>query len=349
MFRRKIITRVKILSINVALLILLLFVGESFMRIINSDYEPYERTFPGQYKDRFFNEGTTIVNWPKKDPIIGWVCNNTTRLLKFSNKEYNNLNIEYDINRQGFRYQYDFFLNKIVDSNVMMLGDSFLFGVYLKDNETIVANLNREFKNRLNFVNLGVPGYGIDQMYLTYIKFNEVIKPKIIILFYVDDDVYRTWEAFRITEGMNKPSFKFEDDKLELRNYEKPSVIEQILEKSYFLNVFYKRYSHLQSKNLTEKIFNELIEKTLKNNQKLLIIRCPTDYQLLNDNSFNNLSFEELRKKQNVYYYEMFNDLKKLDNEKINKMYLKNDGHLTPYGTQIVANYIYNKLNEILF
>jgi len=148
---------------------------------------------------------------------------------------------------------------------------------------------------------------------------------------------------------MNKPSFKIEDDKIEFRNYEKPSFIELIFQKSYFLNVFYKKYSHLQSKNLTGKIFDELIYKTSKNNQKLLIIRFPTDYQLLNNDSFNSLSFKKVLKNRNVYYYEMFNDLKKLGKEKIKKMYLKNDGHLTLYGTQIVSNYIYKKLNGILF
>lgn len=349
MFRRKTIAWVKILSINVALLILLLFVGEIFMRIIKPNYELYVRTFPGQYEDRYFNAGTTIVNWPRKDRDLGWVCNNTTRFLKFSNNRYNNLNIEYYINRQGFRYKYDFFLNDIAESNVMMLGDSFLFGVYLKENETITTILNRKFKNRLNFVNIGVPGYGIDQMYLTYTKFNEIIKPKIIILFYIDADVYRTREAFRITEGMNKPSFKIEDDKLKLRGYEKPSFIELIFHKSYFLNIFYKKYSHLQSKNLTEKIFDELIDKTLRNNQKILIIRCPTVYQLLHNDPINSLSFEKLLINKNVYYYEMFIDLKKMDNETIGKMYLKNDGHLTPYGTEIVVHFISNKLNEILF
>jgi len=248
----KIYRWVKVIVFNLVFFILLLILGEIAVRIFNPKYEVYVRTYPRQYKDRFFNDGTTIVNWPREDPDLGWVCNDTTSFLKFSNKEYNSLNIEYDINRQGFRYQYDFFLNEFLEPNVMMLGDSFLFGVYLKESKTIVSILNQEFNNSLNFVNLGVPGYGIDQMYLTYTKFNGVIKPKIIILFYIDDDIYRTWEAFRITEGMNKPSFKFEDDKLELRNYEKPSVIEQILEKSYFLNVFYKKYSHLQSKNLTE-------------------------------------------------------------------------------------------------
>jgi len=168
MFRKKIITWLKILSINVALLIILLFAGEIFVRIINPDYKPYERTFPGQFKNRFFNDGTTIVNWPKEDPDLGWVCNNVSKYLKFSNKRYNDLQIEYNINPQGFRYKYDFFKYDSPESEIIMLGDSFLFGVYLKDNETITANLFREFKDSINFVNLGVPGYGIDQMYLTY-------------------------------------------------------------------------------------------------------------------------------------------------------------------------------------
>ncbi len=340
---------IKVLVFNLILFIFLLILGEIAIRIFKPQYEIYARTYPGQYKDRFFNDGTTIVNWPKKDHDLGWVCSNTAKYLKFSNKIYNNLQLEYNINPQGFRYKYDFFKNDSNESKIIMLGDSFLFGVYLKDDETITANIFREFKNRISFVNIGIPGYGIDQMYLTYTKFNEVIKSKIIILFYIDDDIYRTLEAFRITEGMNKPSFRIENNKLVLRKNEKPSLLELIFQKSYFLNVFYKKYSYSQSKNLTEKIFEQLIYKTLKNNQKLLIVRFPTDYQLLNNDSFNNLSFKQLLKSKKIFYYEMFNDLMKLGKEKINKMYLKNDGHLTPYGTKIVAHYIHKFLDKILF
>ena len=339
---------IKVLLFNIVLFIFLLILGEIAIRIFKPKYEIYARTYPGQYKDRFFNDGTTIVNWPKKDNDLGWVCNNISKHLKFSNKRYNNLQIKYNINSQGFRCRYDFSWSDSNESKIIMLGDSFLFGVYLKDDETIAANLFKEFKNRINFVNLGIPGFGIDQMYLTYIKFNEVLKSKLIILFYIDDDIYRTWEAFRLTEGMNKPSFIIKDNNLVLRKYEKTSFLELIFQKSYFLNVFYKKYSHLQSKNLTGKIFEKLIDKTLKNNQKLLIIRFPTDYQLLNNDPFRNLSFNKLLKGGNIYYYEMFNDLKKLGKDKIKKMYLKNDGHLTPYGAKIVAHYIHNVLSKIL-
>ena len=51
----------------------------------------------------------------------------------------------------------------------MLLGESFLFGVYLDYNCTLVGFLEQiDSTNR--YYNLGIPGYGIDQMFMTFRK-----------------------------------------------------------------------------------------------------------------------------------------------------------------------------------
>jgi lysophospholipase L1-like esterase len=340
---------IKVLVFNLVFFILLLMIGEIALRIINPSYTRYVRTHPGQYRDHYFNKNATIVNWSKKDNFLGWVCNDTFKYLKFVNKTYNKLKIAYDINLQGFRHKTYFTVNAASKSNILMLGDSFLFGVYLKENEVITSLLEDKFNNKFKFINLGIPGYGIDQMYLSYIKFNKIIKPKVVILFYIDDDIYRTYDSFRFTEGMNKPSFYIKDENLVHRNKDNPSIIEIIFQRSYLLNPFYKEYSYNQSKILAIKIFENLIRDTKIFRQKLLIVRCPTDYQIVNDDKSLNLSFKKIFTEDNFYYYEMFEDLKKMGNDKIIKMYLENDGHLSPYGTEIVSKLLYKKINEIEF
>jgi hypothetical protein len=46
---------------------------------------------------------------------------------------------------------------------------------------------------------------GIDQMYLAYEKWENVIRPQVVILAFIDEDVDRVLEAYRVFEGMNKP------------------------------------------------------------------------------------------------------------------------------------------------
>ncbi len=48
---------------------------------------------------------------------------------------------------------------------ISMVGDSFTFGCEVYDDETVPAYLNEKFQ-RVNFVNKGVPAWGLDQIYL---------------------------------------------------------------------------------------------------------------------------------------------------------------------------------------
>jgi len=335
---------IRVLLFNLMFFVLLLVIAETTIRIFNPNYQVYTRTYPGQHKDRFFSKNTVVVNWPKKDDLLGWVCDNKIKFLKFSNKIYNRLPISYYINQQGFRCQTDFKSYHFDKSDILMLGDSFLFGVYLNEKENITSLLEDKFNNNFNCINLGIPGYGIDQMYLSYIKYNKTIKSKLIILFYIDEDIYRTYESFRLTEGMNKPSFDIKDEKLVYRMNDKPSIIEEIFEFSHLLNPLYEKYSHLQSKTLTRKIFEKFIQITKTYNQTLLIVRCPIVYQLINNDEFTKLSFKNMFNEKNFYYYELFEDLRKIDSENIKKMYFESDGHLTSYGTKVVSELIYQKI-----
>jgi len=148
---------------------------------------------------------------------------------------------------------------------------------------------------------------------------------------------------------MNKPSYYIKDERLVHRINDNPSIIEIIFQRSYLLNPFYKEYSYSQSKNIAMKIFKNLIRDTKIFGQKLLIVRCPTVHQLVNGDRSLNLSFKKKFREDNFYYYELFEDLKKMGNDKIIKMYLESDGHLSPYGTEIVSKFLYKKIKKMDF
>lgn len=83
--------------------------------------------------------------------------------------------------------------------------------------KTIAYNLQKKLKESYRVINLGIPGYGIDQCLLSYEKYAKLLNPKIAVLFDIDNDIPGILEAFRKVEGMNKPSHDIINDSLQLR------------------------------------------------------------------------------------------------------------------------------------
>src|SRR5262245_29231431 len=88
---------------------------------------------------------------------------------------------------------------------ILVLGDSFTFGENVSDEETY-SHVLGELLPADEVLNLGVHGYGLDQI-LLYLR-EEGVKyhPDRVILGYVDEDIYRDILAFR---DYAKPRFRF--------------------------------------------------------------------------------------------------------------------------------------------
>ena len=98
---------------------------------------------------------------------------------------------------------------------IAVLGDSFTFGEGVSDWETYPFLLDQLLPDA-EVLNFGVHGYGLDQM-LLYLR-AEILtyRPDVVVLGYVDEDIYRDILSFRDYE---KPRFKqLEDRSLQLEN-----------------------------------------------------------------------------------------------------------------------------------
>jgi len=102
---------------------------------------------------------------------------------------------------------------------VLVLGDSYTFGDEVSDDETYCHYLEALLPNT-EVLNLGVQGYGQDQM-LLYLK-EEGIKyhPNVVILGFAYLDIYRNLLSFF---GYAKPEFKIVSGSLELTNVPVPA------------------------------------------------------------------------------------------------------------------------------
>lgn len=87
-------------------------------------------------------------------------------------------------------------------TRIVCAGDSFTFGYGVGDHETwphALASLDP----RLETVNLGQRGYGIDQAWLWYLRNEDVLEHQVVVLAFIQDDFRRVrWSKF---QGYAKP------------------------------------------------------------------------------------------------------------------------------------------------
>jgi hypothetical protein len=324
----------KVILINIAVLASLLFTMEAGFRFFRPGYRFYSRTQPGQFEDSAFG----ARGWPRKDSDLGWVLNDETSLSGTARppflppdfyKEGREPNALIP-NRQGFRDTKDFATIDYLSgkTRVMMLGDSFLFGVWLDLPETISAILERKLPD-CEFYNLGIPGWGLDQMYLSYKKYADLIKPQIVVLLYIDDDVPRSYEAFK--NGINKPSFSVSQNQLVPRTSKSESLWRRyVIDKSIIANKLYVIYRDIDIKHLANALFAALITETHERGQQFVVLRLP----LLSDGP-EAWSFKQFFAEKNSFYIDLRDQMPR---EK--KFYIPNDQHFSAIGTAYVAEFI---------
>jgi hypothetical protein len=102
---------------------------------------------------------------------------------------------------------------------ILVLGDSFTFGEEVSDEETYAQGLESALPN-CEVLNLGVQGYGHDQM-LLYLKEEGVkYRPDLVILGFTYLDIYRNlWSFFAYA----KPKFELQAGVLQLTHVPVPS------------------------------------------------------------------------------------------------------------------------------
>jgi hypothetical protein len=95
---------------------------------------------------------------------------------------------------------------------ILVFGDSYTFGDEVSDQETYAADLGRILPNT-DVINMGVHGYGHDQM-LEYLRSEGVkYRPDVVLIGYVWFDQYRNLFAFN---NYAKPKFELRDGQLVL-------------------------------------------------------------------------------------------------------------------------------------
>jgi hypothetical protein len=122
-------------------------------------------------------------------------------------------------NSKGLRGQNEYPYSRTASRRILVLGDSFTFGEEVSDGETYSHKLESALPHT-EVLNLGVQGYGHDQMLLYLREEGLKYRPDIVIVGFAYLDIYRNiWNFFAYA----KPRYQLNSGALQLTNVPVPS------------------------------------------------------------------------------------------------------------------------------
>ena len=298
---------------------------------VASDIKKFVSPFTFETRYLISERSYNINYYHSKDPALKFYEHHKTRgwTIKKNLKIYVE-GYPYTTNNIGERSLQDYKKDES-KYEVLVLGDSMTFGEESSD-EFVWTNILKKINKNLNVINLAVPGYGTDQMYIVLKESIKIYQPDLVILAFVKDDLSRSMISFR---EARKPYFEIKNDELVLQNtpIKTPDeVYEEIKEKrsnrpiykklkiyGLFTTLFnsstYKigdenRYyiANLCNKHclrLNEKIFFEASKLAKSNNSDFIILYIP-DGKIERSNkeykSYAVTLMENMKKKYNINY-----------------------------------------------
>jgi hypothetical protein len=144
------------------------------------------------------------------DPELGWTVRPGGRLPL------------YRANSQGIRADVDYAPTPPPGvTRIAAFGDSFVHGTEVANPDTWPAQLER-LRPGLEVLNFGVGGYGVDQAYLRWRRDGRPLKPHVVLIGFLSEDIHRSvnrfrpFQAPRHLEPRAKPRFALRDDELVL-------------------------------------------------------------------------------------------------------------------------------------
>jgi len=304
--------------------------------------------------------------YTRHDPELGWVNVPDTRVESLFGPGRH-----VTINRQGFRGTADV-ADRVPAGKVRVVcsGDSFTFGYGVGDDETWVAMLPR-LDERLETVNLGQGGYGIDQAYLWYRRDGERLEHQIHLFAVIVEDFNRM--QFDTFMGYGKPVLKVENGTLApdgvpvgrsaflwpwltqnsdlFRSLRMVSLAQRIVKPKGPA----ARMSFAEAIDLAIEAMKTLLRIDRERNRVLVFVFLPTPADVAHRelNPIRQEFLEKLRR-SGVRAIDLVGDFQALPPATVSTLFIRKEdldfpgaaGHYTPAGNELVARRLLERLLE---
>ncbi len=297
------------------------------------------------------------------DEELGWI-----NIPNFYVEDVYGPGIYVKTNSQSFRNNKDFGVR--VPSNkirVICSGDSFTFG-YGVDNEHTWCQLLASENERLEPVNMGQGGYGVDQAYLWYKRDGTKLEHDLHIFAFITDDFERMQSGNFL--GYGKPVLAIQDGDLVTGNVPVPR-------RSFYapwLNHSLRTLNGLDSIRLSQElayrenpaarvndqshqvvraILADLHRLNQSNHSILVLVYLPIEQDYMQDTSEPWRQFLRVEAAKNdLIYIDLVDEFRQLSPQDVSDLFIAEGviehyggaGHYSEYGNAYIANILYSKL-----
>jgi len=252
-------------------LLVSIVIGECGARI-SSKIAPSPRIYPGERQDR---EGVNFV----LDPVTGWRMRSNHRFQW----TIDGIASSYVSDGDGYRTweiepQWG---GSMPRRRIVLLGDSFTFGTgvdYAQTFGALIESSSTAVENR------AMPGFGIDQMWTALDRTVFDLDPDLVVVLFIDEDFDRSLTSFRTTEGLSKPTFVLDRDRLRpLRADDRPHALWRWFETNSWLWSATQELARSSSYwlpigdwwALNRALLASMVERCRDENIPLLLVRLP--------------------------------------------------------------------------
>lgn len=303
----------------------------------------------------------TETSHTEYDELLGWI-----NLPNVSLPNFYGPGVNFQTNSQRFRNQEDFSVAVPKDKlRVICSGDSFTMGWGVSNEENWCHQLT-VLDKRLQTINMGQGGYGIDQAYLWYQRDGVKFDHQVQIFAFINNDFPRMNSATFL--GYGKPLLYLENDTLINENYPVPrgsffapkltegkQYIRELRIVSLWQTFFPKTVDITQNKyflknpEIVVKIFEELGKINRDKNSTLVVVYLPTrsDYYL-NVSDFWRQRLEPELAQRNIVFLDLISEFRRrVPNEKVEILFQGGDGHYSVEGNRFIAEILQEKLSNL--
>lgn len=310
--------------------------------------------------------------WTEYHPLLGWFHQKNKQALQ----HLTHGDIEVYINSDGFRGAREYQREKPqAVRRLVALGDSFTFGFGVRDDESFPYLMEKSNEN-LEVINLGVAGFGIDQMLIAFRNIAREYNPDTVLVSIFPEDFWRATRAFA-DSGHAKPYFSLESNgELKLHNVPVPKPYE--LRTNQFPKLIeYNRFEALLRNLITYRllergllrlgkglgwvdpdttiewrigraVLEKLIQEIRDSGAEAVLVMIPPD-RWIRDYRMTAMreSIVRFAKRKNLHYIDLTPEFYRNVQEKgLTHYYIEGDWHWTKAGHELASNLIAKYLDH---
>jgi len=343
----------RIALINVLLVVLLLALLEGGASLLFTAYQVVR------------TPGLAEQSYSRYDETLGWVS-----LPNANAPDLYGPGVYLRTNSQGFRNDRDFARAVPVGKiRIVCSGDSFTLGFGVSNAQAWCERLGA-LDPRLETVNMGQGGYGLDQAYLWYVRAGAAMDQQVHLFAFITDDFIRM-ESDRFL-GYGKPILGLRSDSIVVLNRPVPTtswftrwravkghalgnlnmvrLVQKILrldERTVPADTLAARMQRTQG--LVTRIFENLARMNREKGSRLVLVYLPGpgDYRTNDLTSKWRRFVESEAQRQGIVYLDVVDALRKVPPTDVNELFSPNS-HYSVAGNEFVANTVYKALGPLI-